>query len=59
MRQDLHRVGEAALSLVQAREYYGGRKFKLAVEKNTMYILDDDGKQLKAGIRKVKSKEAK
>jgi hypothetical protein len=30
-----------------------GEKVKFAVEKNTMIILDDDGKQHKAGISKV------
>jgi len=30
-----------------------GAKLKFAVEKNTMYILGEDGKQHKAGIRKA------
>ena len=30
-----------------------GEKVKYAVEKNTLYLLDDDGKQHKAGISKV------
>lgn len=30
-----------------------GDKLKYAVQKNTLYILDDDGKQHKAGISKV------
>ena len=30
-----------------------GEKIKFAVEKNTLYLLDDDGKQHKAGISKV------
>lgn len=34
-----------------------GEKMKFAVEKNTMYILDDDGKQHKARIKKVQMKQ--
>jgi hypothetical protein len=30
-----------------------GEKVKYAVKKNTLYLLDDDGKQHKAGISKV------
>lgn len=30
-----------------------GEKVKFAVEKNTLFIIDDDGKQHKAGISKV------
>ena len=30
-----------------------GEKVKFAVEKNTLFILDDDGKEHKAGIKKV------
>jgi hypothetical protein len=30
-----------------------GEKVRYAVEKNTLYLLDEDGKQHKAGIRKV------
>ena len=30
-----------------------GEKVKFAVEKNTLFLLDDDGKQHKAGISKV------
>lgn len=34
-----------------------GEKMKFAVEKNTIYILDDDGKQHKARIKKVQMKQ--
>ena len=30
-----------------------GEKVKYSIEKNTLYLLDDDGKQHKAGISKV------
>jgi hypothetical protein len=30
-----------------------GEKVKFAIEKNTLYLVDDDGKQHKAGISKV------
>jgi len=32
-------------------------EMKFAVEKNTIYILDDDGKQHKARIKKVQTKQ--
>jgi hypothetical protein len=35
-----------------------GEKVKYAVEKNTLYLLDDDGKQHKAGIGKVRMNPA-
>lgn len=35
-----------------------GEKVKYSVQKNTLYILDDDGKEHKAGITKVKMKAA-
>lgn|GEM_PF-3212308 len=35
-----------------------GEKIKYAVSKNTVYILDDDGKQHKAGISKVTANAA-
>ena len=31
-----------------------GEKVKFVVQKNTLYLLDDDGKQHKAGVSKVK-----
>jgi hypothetical protein len=35
-----------------------GEKVRYTVEKNTLYLLDEDGKQHKAGIRKVSMNEA-
>jgi len=35
-----------------------GEAVKFSVHKNTMYLLDDDGKQHKAGISKVSMNEA-
>jgi hypothetical protein len=35
-----------------------GEKLKYAVEKNTLYLLDDDGKEFKTGVKKVKMKAA-
>jgi hypothetical protein len=34
-----------------------GEKVKYVVQKNTLYLLDDDGKQHKAGISKVRMNE--
>jgi hypothetical protein len=36
-----------------------GEKVKYSVQKNTLYLLDDDGKQHKAGISKVSMNEAR
>jgi hypothetical protein len=35
-----------------------GEKLKYAVQKHTLYLLDDDGKQHKAGISKVSMNQA-
>jgi hypothetical protein len=35
-----------------------GEKVKYVVQKNTLYLLDDDGKQHKAGISKVSMNQA-